>query len=196
MQITKDTKIAGVPAVALRKAFKDVGGDEWSVAYLAGLLKVSDATARKYVKRLLDEGYVEPANPWRGVRHYQLSQLGSQVAEASAAKPIGRNTADRLIAELCERADEINGDQQAVYKVLSLAVFGSYLSDAQKLGDVNVVVELSKGPIQLGFFRLAQEHDGTFKRLRGRSRALSLHPSTDDVARSAACKVIYRAGSA
>ena len=61
-------------------------------------------------------------------------------------KQIGvkKETATKLINELVERAELANTlDKKIVpYKIKRLVVFGSYLSDKEKLGDIDIFYEL------------------------------------------------------
>jgi len=62
----------------------------------------------------------------------------------SAKKHVGvtRAKADELIAALIERVKVVDADPQYLYGVSRLAVFGSYLTDKSKLGDIDIAVEL------------------------------------------------------
>jgi len=55
-----------------------------------------------------------------------------------------RSKADELLAKLIERAKIINTatDTQFVYNIDKLVVFGSYLTDKEKLGDLDVAADL------------------------------------------------------
>lgn len=55
-----------------------------------------------------------------------------------------RFKADELLAKLIERAKIINSapDTQFTHTVNKLAVFGSYLTDKEKLGDLDIAVEI------------------------------------------------------
>ena len=55
---------------------------------------------------------------------------------------ITRAKADELIAALVERARAVDADPQYLYGVSRLAVFGSYLTSKEKLGDIDIAVEL------------------------------------------------------
>ena len=63
---------------------------------------------------------------------------------ASRKKNVGitRAKADHLIAALVERAKAIDADPQYLYGISRLAVFGSYLTGKEKLGDIDIAVEL------------------------------------------------------
>jgi hypothetical protein len=55
---------------------------------------------------------------------------------------VTRETADRLLDNLRTRAKEIDADPQYLYGISRLAVFGSYLTAKDKLGDIDIAVEL------------------------------------------------------
>ena len=55
---------------------------------------------------------------------------------------IKRGKADEIIAWLRERALIVNADPQFLYGVARLIVFGSYLTDKVKLGDLDIAIEL------------------------------------------------------
>ncbi len=59
---------------------------------------------------------------------------------------ISRKTADRIVSEVIERAKEINASPypKFMYFVKKIAVFGSYLTDKEKLGDVDIAVLLER----------------------------------------------------
>lgn len=59
---------------------------------------------------------------------------------------ISRNTADRIISEVVERAKEINASPypKFMHFIKKIAVFGSYLTDKEKLGDVDIAVLLER----------------------------------------------------
>jgi hypothetical protein len=55
---------------------------------------------------------------------------------------VTRETADRLLDNLRTRAKEIDADPQYLYGISRLAVLGSYLTAKDKLGDIDIAVEL------------------------------------------------------
>jgi predicted nucleotidyltransferase len=109
-------------------------------------------------------------------------------------KTIGltRRKADELIAILKERIQVVNKDPQYLYGVSRLAVFGSYLTDKEKLGDLDIAIELGpKNRVKADHWKLCdrqyREGRGSFmqqtlwpeqkvlRALRGRNHALSFH---------------------
>lgn len=63
---------------------------------------------------------------------------------AKKALNISRKTADRILSEVVERAKEINASPFPKYLhfVKKIAVFGSYLTDKEGLGDIDIAVLL------------------------------------------------------
>lgn len=62
---------------------------------------------------------------------------------------ISRKTADKILSEVVERAKEINASPYPKFTLFieKIAVFGSYLTDKEKLGDVDIAI-LLKGRIE------------------------------------------------
>lgn len=66
----------------------------------------------------------------------------SQLAIASISHGIARGTADALLGLVIQKAKEINKDPAAYGgRILSLSVFGSYLTEKQVLGDLDIAFE-------------------------------------------------------
>src|SRR5438270_2426196 len=62
---------------------------------------------------------------------------------ASAGRRLGitRSTADRLVAGLVKRAQEIDANPAYLFGISRMAVFGSYLTEKVRLGDIDIAVE-------------------------------------------------------
>jgi predicted nucleotidyltransferase len=66
---------------------------------------------------------------------------GSALAMATAAPPLRRETAERIITHLVERARAVNKDDRWAYRFGRLVVFGSYVRGAERPNDVDVGCE-------------------------------------------------------
>ncbi len=57
---------------------------------------------------------------------------------------LSRKKAEELLNGVIERAKQINAspDSEYMHWVTKIAVFGSYLTDTEKLGDVDIAVEI------------------------------------------------------
>ena len=63
-------------------------------------------------------------------------------ANASAGPKSPRTSAEKQLKGLLHRAAAVNGNAQYAYIVKRISIFGSYLSDQERLSDVDVVIEL------------------------------------------------------
>jgi len=61
---------------------------------------------------------------------------------SSTKKPpaLTRSKADRIVRTMCERAAAMPLDPRFAYKVATLVLFGSYVSDKDPIGDIDVAI--------------------------------------------------------
>ena len=137
MRITADQKIAGYPAVQIRQLMRETVGRSITPRYVWEILQCSDSVALQVLNHLQTEGFVDSVNG-----HLEPSVKGSALAMATAAPPLRRDTAERLITQLVERARAINKDDRWAYRVGRLVVFGSYVRAAERPNDVDVGCEM------------------------------------------------------
>ena len=89
-------------------------------------------------------GLIEPLEPKTVLAEsgFELTSRGEAFANASAAKPGFRKTAETLLQQFLERLDTVNSSPDYVYRVERAVLFGSMLSEAERLGDVDIAIEL------------------------------------------------------
>ncbi|MEH2527639.1 MULTISPECIES: hypothetical protein [unclassified Bradyrhizobium] len=106
---------------------------------------IKAAEAKRVFDALLAEGYLEPHEPEHKFdkAKYQTSQKGRQVAAANLTKRFDRAKADAEVAALIARANEINKRDELVFFVHKITAFGSYLTNSNDLGDIDLVVEVA-----------------------------------------------------
>jgi predicted nucleotidyltransferase len=144
MRIQPGDVIANQPALAIRKLLKshDIG----DIDTIVEVLDVDLITARQIFQDLCAEGYIETSFPRDipdgGNERWHTTIKGNALANATARKPITRGTAERLVEEFLNRVKEVNTSNDYVYRVRKVIIFGSYLSDNPKLGDVDLSIEL------------------------------------------------------
>jgi DNA-binding MarR family transcriptional regulator len=137
--------IAGESAMRVRDILRRSYG-AFRQDWLTGVLQYSPKRATEIAKGLEKAGFV-----MRGTDHedhkgavprYILTDLGWAVVRASASRRIARSTAQVELAKFMERVNVVNADQHYLYRVRSVAVFGSYLGSRDDLGDIDVAVDL------------------------------------------------------
>jgi len=142
MRIDSTAMIAGHPALRIRELLRRGRVGEWGTEFVRHVLKVDQDEAARVLGALHEKGLIEPGDTERGEPLYHPTLLGNALAGASAGKPIKRATADRLLSEFLERVERVNSDPHYLFRVAHVVVFGSYLSDAGTLGDLDVAIHL------------------------------------------------------
>jgi hypothetical protein len=92
MRIEADQMIAGFPAVAVRQLMRETIGRQISVRWVTEVLKCSEPMANRVLSNLQREGFVTSV-----AGHLEPSLKGSTLAQATAAKPLLRSSAERLV---------------------------------------------------------------------------------------------------
>lgn len=206
MRIRTTDLLGGQSIIAVRKLVRREGYYRGLSASIASdELHLSKAAAQRVIGALLEGGYLEPNDDRQSYDPpYRLTDRGVSLANATAAAPIRRETADRLVAGLVDRVCEVEAPGcPFAYGVKRLIVFGSYLSDAPKLNDLDIAVELAHR-----FADRDAQHEASVERaerwqreghrfsnvsqyygwaeievlrfIKGRSHAISLHDLTGD----------------
>jgi len=190
MRVTKGETVCGMDALELRDVFRRA--HQYSRHWLGHELGLTPSEIHQLVESLCAEGYVRQYP--EGSELYVLTVKGSALRMASAARPITRATATRLVQDVVCRAQQVNEGDYA-YKVGAVVVFGSYCDPAaERLSDVDIAVlwiqvddfdSVSKERIRLAFAsgrnfstdleEMAWPETEVKRHLRGRSPCISLH---------------------
>lgn len=137
-------KIRGVVRRAMNQRLW--GGSRAEViCKVALILKEPNSVAKEVVKQMIQDDYLL----WKKVKiggnyRYDLEETvkGRQFGIANASPPLSREKATQLLNELIDRAKAINANEELVFIVESIKVFGSYLTDKEVLGDLDVGFKL------------------------------------------------------
>jgi len=214
MHIDPKSQIAEVPAMRVRDFLHRIRESYWSGECVASRLKLSDDRAGALVAELLRLGYIEMTDV-TGELRYHVTLAGAAFSMASAARPLTRQTAERNLAEFLDWVRAVNASKPFAFRIRRVLVFGSYLTDQERINDVDVAIELvprdddpekhqaaNQSRIRAAYAagrrfpnvlneRLwpAQE---VYLFLRSRSRVISLHPIWDAVLEQTESRVIYQ----
>lgn len=144
MRITKDQIVAGYRALTVRAFLCHCRFCTIVAATAAYALKTDDERAAEFLRQLALQGLIEPAEhlPFDEKAAYEITTEGNAFANASAAKPVFRKTAERVLEQFLERVQTVNANPDLVYRIESAVLFGSMLSTAERLGDVDIAIEL------------------------------------------------------
>jgi predicted transcriptional regulator len=113
---------------------------------VAIILNISNTATKKVIEQLIAEEYlVLNKKKWRNEYYYVLDETlkGRRFGISKAIPAISRQKATQLLNDLIKRAEDINSNKELAYFVEQIKVFGSYLTDKEKLGDLDVGVKIS-----------------------------------------------------
>jgi predicted nucleotidyltransferase len=130
------------------------------VAYLGKTdERMSDMTApaQALFDQLLADGYIEPNDD--RPEDYKATMKGRALAQVKFIRRINRAKAEALLNGVLERVAAINVDPEMLLYVTEVRVFGSYLTDTDDLGDLDLAVKYDErreqGHDQLKAYRAA-----------------------------------------
>jgi hypothetical protein len=190
--------IAGYPATEVRDFARQFRQVEFLAQAAEFMLTLNPRAAAIFLNKLVDLGFVRESGKSHRYKGFQLTNSGQALANASAARPIHRHTAERVLTRFMERVHLVNNTQEYAYRVEFVVLFGSMLSDVERLCDVDVAIRLQPkidGDTAIEKWSAARRHaaeaagrtfHGAFEwamwpiheiflRLKARSRSLSLH---------------------
>jgi predicted nucleotidyltransferase len=144
MRITSEQLVAGDPPIQVRNFLRRFRSAVISVPTVQEVFNLSSIEAKEFLRRMVKLGLLERSKHFsrKDRPAYEVSTPGLALANASAAKPITRKTANRALQEFMDRVRVINASDEYPYKIESVVLFGSMLSDNERLGDVDLAVEL------------------------------------------------------
>jgi len=144
MRIDKSQIIGGYSIVELRKFFKK--HDEYiDRNRIKRFFEISDKKVNEFINLLLTEEYLETVDKSnRKDELYRTTEKALRLASSSLLKPIKREKADQFLAALLERVDVVKEEDQYLLYVGYLGIFGSYITEQDELGDLDLIVELKR----------------------------------------------------
>lgn len=197
MQIISGQKLCGYPVLEIRRLMRAGAGSQWGVSFVAARLGTKTKAATDLIEALVADGLIVETDTRSNGRNYELTIKGMALSMASAAKPITRRTAERLVSEFLQRVEEVNNDSDLLYFVSEVVAFGSLLTASPTLSDIDLAVMYTRKFCQThwtaqsrqrvaiaeangrhfsGFFEMLGWPEREIElRLRKGSRALHLH---------------------
>jgi hypothetical protein len=142
VRIVSNEFIAGYPTLEVRAFLRRYRLTDFYIEAAEDALVLSPRTATIFMNKLKGLGFVEELDKWDGHRVFRLTIKGQALANASAARPIRRKTAERVLEQFLERVQRVNSTQEYAYRVEHVVLFGSMLTDTERLGDVDVAIRL------------------------------------------------------
>jgi len=111
--------------------------------FVQKVLGCSAQEAVQLMYALQTAGYVSSCSGGKDPSLYTRTTEGNRLAGASL-RPISKTTADRVLRGFVERIRKANSNRRFLYTITAAVVFGSAVSEAKELGDVDVAVRLER----------------------------------------------------
>ncbi len=224
MRINPKEKLYNQPILKIREVLRQAMQGRFFentraliVEEISGILQQSTAVSEEIVEQLIKDQYlILKEITVEDTLHYELvaTDKGRRFGIASANTSITRQKADELLNDLIERAKTINAVGDLVYVVERIKVFGSYLSNKELLGDLDVAVKLTRKYEGIDFTNRNQKriitasqngrkfssfmdqisfpHTEVMLMLKTKKKGLSLHDEdTDEIIKITETKLVY-----
>jgi hypothetical protein len=156
MRITPNQQLFNFPADEIRRLMRACGTNCLSDRFVALTLNIPRKEATSLLNALKRHGFIAEVTlgNWapevlsavhkNGGKLYELTIKGHALRMATARKPIKRKTAERLVAQFLGRVEQVNKDPDLLYWIDEVIAFGSYITEAPNLGDIDLGVRYSR----------------------------------------------------
>ena len=144
MRIKPDEIVAGFPARKIRELLRQ-SVDSLSAHHATKILEIEMKQARQLLDRLQRDGFLKknPVEPNSDREHsWRRTVKGGALANALFSKPVSRQSAEKTLSRYLDRVRQANLNSRFLYRVRKVVLFGSFLSDAPFIGDLDLAVDL------------------------------------------------------
>lgn len=143
MNINSKSLIAKLPALEARDIARKLTG-AFSARDYARQFDIDIHLAAQQIEDFETEGYFERIPHIKHKQYWGMTVKGCALVQASAARKVKRETADRHYHAFMGRVNEINQSDTYLYQVTKVALFGSYLTNAKTVSDIDLFVWLDR----------------------------------------------------
>jgi len=146
MRRTQPPRPGEISVREMQQQLRHFGAVTRDLPSVRGALRVDEPEAHRILDRLARVGYVQrdPNRPeelcWR------RTAAGEALARDGLGPPLSRARAERMLQRVLERAAEINRKPHYLCRVVTVGVFGAYLTDAPILDCLDLVVRIAPKP--------------------------------------------------
>jgi predicted nucleotidyltransferase len=213
MRIARKERIAETPILKIRDFFVYLNRhhtETFTLNKMCDYFKINEAKANTILNELIEKEYIVSDDD-----SYELTLKGAALRNARCVTPIDRTKADKIMEDFLHRVDEINKSDYYLYRVSKILLFGSYLNaEAVDFGDIDIAFELKRKnedpdeflKLNFEFIDNAKDEGICFssfieelyysrsivlKKLKNRSRYISLHEMSDEILERTLTKQIY-----
>lgn len=140
MRLKSQDLIFGIIAKDMRAFLRKCSYGNFRTDFFKKELKLEKENADKILDQMIKEEYFEKDKTDNN--YLNIKTKANAIRNAKFIKPITKVVAEKYVQELIERAKKINEDEYFIVNVDKIYAFGSYISDSEDCGDIDLVVEL------------------------------------------------------
>lgn len=196
MKIDKNKRINNIPIIKIRNFLRRFsrGSSEDLLTHISGYFNLTKQEATKIIEALVEEGYIEKEG-----EVFYCTIKGNALSNVRFIKRMNKEKADKEFSEFMKRVENLNQNNEFIYQVKRIVIFGSYLNPENKdFGDIDIGIELEPRIKDKKAFELAENEiisnaiengkvfsnivdelfypqDLVFKYLKNKSRYISIH---------------------
>jgi predicted nucleotidyltransferase len=135
--VPSTTRILGRPLAEVRRVLRLDAGEGFDIEAARQRIAGDDYAVRRFLADLTTDEWLIQDRP----DHWTATPKAKELQFESRGR-LTRAKADGLVAQLLARVRAVNGDPKYAFKVDSVVLFGSYLSNRDRIGDVDVAIAL------------------------------------------------------
>lgn len=175
MQLSRNEIVFGLPAVTARNIMaKHLAGCDWfylgaveqaletEVCFERGRggfkridYKAAKEQAPVLLQKMIEEGYVEKGEVDNDREHgerqsYAVTEKGHELSRVRFIKRMTRSKAIEQLRAFIERVEAVNAGEYTKI-VTDVWLYGSMITDAEDIGDVDVTIKLAQRPGHCGY---------------------------------------------
>jgi hypothetical protein len=150
MDFDRDARMGLWSALEIRQMLRRLGGDSWDRPALMAAFGMTRVEVDVLLRTLFGAGYlvVDPARS--RVLCWIRTPAGKAFAEVPLGRPLSRARADRLLQSVLRRVAEINRKPYYRCRIAAVGVFGSYLTAAPVLDELDLAIRLVRKAVVPG----------------------------------------------
>lgn len=209
MNIGRNECLAEIRLIEIRNFLRKYWIEgSFSILAMVRHFRITKEKSLELLQVLIESGWVEKNENGR----YIPTDNAGPLIMAKATKPVPRERAQQTYNDFMNRVLEVNRNPYYLFYVKKVILFGSFLTGASEVGDVDLAIECfwkdmgegvdaTKVTLErakasgkhsssiLGSFDFAYQEVKLF--LKNRSRILSFHPSDDPVLKKCPTRVVF-----
>ena len=139
--LNKGELICGLDALEARRILKRFGDEALSLEQAARQCEIAVATAPGLLALFVAEGYLKVTQGT--IESWAITSKANSLFDKSTTRLLKRSKAQEKLQALLARVKEVNENPYYLFTVTRLGVFGSYLTDKNLLGDLDVCLCLA-----------------------------------------------------